>query len=282
MTAGATGGPTDSRGHVQSRDGTRIALYRSGAGRPLVLVHGTAADHTAFRVVGPMFAGRHAVVAIDRRGRGASGDSPPYAIEREYEDVVAVVDAIAREAGQLVDVVGHSFGGRCALGAAPLTTNLRRLVVYESAPAPAGLTFEPPDLLVRLRALEAAGDWPGLLRTFMGEVAGMTEEELDAYEANPIWPRRVAAAHTILRELTAGGAEGDPAATARLAAAVRVPVLQLLGGESRPIFRLGTEALDDALTDGRIVVLPGQRHAAHHAAPDRFVAEVEHFLEADA
>ena len=271
----STGTPDDI---VPSPDGTAIALFRVGDGAPLVLIHGAAADHTAFRTVAPLFARRHLVVAIDRRGRGASGDTAPYAIEREYEDVAAVVDAVARKTGRSVDVLGHSFGGRCALGAAALTRAVRRLVVYESAPAPPGLTFEPPELIGRLRALEAAGDRAGVLRAFMAEVAGMTDAELAAYEANPIWARRVAAVPTILRELTAEAAGGDPAGLSSFAQAIRVPVLQLLGGDSRPIFRLGTEALDAALPDGRIAVLPGQRHAAHHTSPDLFVAEVERFL----
>jgi pimeloyl-ACP methyl ester carboxylesterase len=98
-------------------------VFSSGGGSPLGLVHGAAADHTTFRTVAPLFAGiagRFAVHAIDRRGRGASGDGPSYSIEREYEDVAAVVDAVASEAGtgSGVDVVGHSFGGRVALGAA--------------------------------------------------------------------------------------------------------------------------------------------------------------------
>ncbi len=91
---------------VTSPDGTPIALFSSGSGPPLILVHGASADHTTFRVVGPMFAERFTVHAIDRRGRGASGDTLPYAIEREFEDVAAVASVLAAEAGAPVDVVG--------------------------------------------------------------------------------------------------------------------------------------------------------------------------------
>ena len=109
------------------------------SGPPLVLVHGATADHTAFRVVGPMLATTFTVHAIDRRGRGASGDTAPYSIEREFEDVAAVADALAAEdRASPVDVVGHSYGGRCALGAALLTDAIRRVVSYEGAPTPAG------------------------------------------------------------------------------------------------------------------------------------------------
>ena len=101
-------------------------MFSTGGGPPLILVHGASADHTTFRVVGPRFAERFTVHAIDRRGRGASGDGPAYAIEREYEDVAAVAETLAAGSGTAVAVFGHSYGGRCALGAALLTGTIRR------------------------------------------------------------------------------------------------------------------------------------------------------------
>ena len=99
---------------IPSRDGTPIAVFSSGDGPPLLLVHGTAGDHTTFRVVGPPFEDAFAVHAMDRRGRGASGDSLPYAIEREFEDVAVVAETLASESGAQIVVFGHSYGGRCA------------------------------------------------------------------------------------------------------------------------------------------------------------------------
>src|SRR6266545_1184653 len=121
---------------VTSTDGTPIAVFSTGSGRPLVLVHGAAADHTTFRVIGPRLAERFAVHAVDRRGRGASGDAAGYAIEREFADIAAVVAELAAESAGPVDVVGHSIGGWIALGAALRAPQLGRLVVYEGAPAP--------------------------------------------------------------------------------------------------------------------------------------------------
>ena len=153
---------------VRSRDGTRIAVFRSGDGPPLVLVHGATADHTAFRVVGPMFGTSFAVYAIDRRGRGASGDAEgPYSIEREFEDVAAVAETLAADAGGPVDVFGHSYGGRCALGAALLTDSIRRVISYEGAPTPPGSSYHPPGIEDRLRERLAAGDNDGALATFL-------------------------------------------------------------------------------------------------------------------
>jgi pimeloyl-ACP methyl ester carboxylesterase len=262
---------------VHAPDGTRIAVFVSGDGPPLVLVHGAAADHTTFRVVEPILAARYTVQAIDRRGRGASGDGAKYGIEREYDDLAAVVDAVAAESGRGVDVVGHSYGGRVGLGAALRTPNLRRLVVYEGAPAPAGAPYQAPDLLVRLRSLADAGRNEELLSTFLAEIIGMTGTDLAAYRANPIWPARVAAAPTIVREIEA---EASAAAGLEALGKVGVPVLQILGGASRPAFRTATEALDARLADGRIAVIDGAKHAAHHSHPDRFVAEVDGFFAA--
>jgi len=260
---------------VRSADGTPIAVFSTGGGPPLVLVHGASADHTTFRVVGPRFAERFTVHAIDRRGRGASGDGPAYAIEREYEDVAAVAKTLAAESGTAVDVFGHSYGGRCALGAALLTTTVRRVVSYEGAPAPAGLTYQPTGIESRLRDRLAGGDRDGALALFLSEVVGMSATDLAAYRADPIWPIRAAAAGSILRELEA---EADPAASLERLGAVRQPVLQLLGGDSLPVFRDATEALDERLADGRVVDIAGARHAAHHTHPDVVVEAVEAFL----
>jgi pimeloyl-ACP methyl ester carboxylesterase len=260
---------------VVSRYGTPIAIYSTGSGSPIVLVHGTTGDHTTFRVVGPMLAGRHAIHAIDRRGRGFSGDTLPYAIEREFEDVATVAETLAAESGGPVDVVGHSYGGRSALGAALLTPSIRRVVCYEGAPTPPGASYHPPGIEARLRELLDRGDRDEALATFMRDVVGMPADELAAYRSNPVWPARAAAAGTILRELEA---EADPSASVDRLGDVRQPVLQLLGGDSLPVFGEATAALDDRLADGRIVVIPGARHAAHHTHPEAFVNAVDSFL----
>jgi len=285
-------GPEPPTGFVQSPDGTAIAWWEvtptvpaaateaesaSRAGRPaVVLVHGATADHTAFRAVAPLLATRRRVISIDRRGRGASGDQQPYSIEREYEDVAAVVNELAAETGGRADVVGHSFGGRCGLGAARLTRCLRRLVVYEGAPAPRGRAFHDPDLLARLDALAAAGDLDGVMATFMGRVVGLSRVEVDAYRSSPTWPIRAAAAPTAIRELRA---EAGRDAGVEGLAEVRIPVLQLVGGASPTVFAAGTRELDALLEQGRVVTLAGQKHAAHHTDPAGFVAAVEAFLD---
>ena len=260
---------------IASADGTPIAVFSSGNGPPLVLVHGAAADHTTFRVVGPLLAGRFTIHGIDRRGRGASGDTAPYAIDREFEDLAAVAAMLARDAGRPVDVFGHSYGGRCALGAALLTADIGRVISYEGAPTPPGERYGDAALARELAALANAGRNERLLEQFMTRVVGMTPHELDRYRADPVWPRRVDAAPTIARELAVES--GDAAGLDRLGA-VRQPVLQLLGGDSRREFGVATASPDDRLADGTIVVIPGAKHAGHHTHPHEVVEAVTTFL----
>src|SRR5215471_17537852 len=112
---------------IWSKDGTTIAAWRSDVGAPLLLVHGTTADHTVWTPVRVALERHFSVWTLDRRGRGSSGDAAAYALERECEDIAAVIDAI----GGAVHVLGHSFGGICALEAALLTPNIGRLILYE-------------------------------------------------------------------------------------------------------------------------------------------------------
>ena len=268
---------------IISPDGTPIAVFSSAAAggvrgdrRPLVLVHGATADHTTWRTSGPLLAARHTTHEVDRRGRGASGDADEYSIEREFEDLAAVVDALAAESGGPVDVVGHSYGGRIGLGAALLTPNLHRLVLYEGAPPPgSGHGYQDDGSLARIEDLVAAGDRDEALATFMHDIVGMPTADLAAFRADPIWARRAAAVDTTIRELRA---EVGPAASLEALGDVRQPVLQILGGESAAIFGEATQALDARLRDGRVVTIDGARHAAHHTHPSEFVAAIEAFL----
>ncbi len=265
---------------VPSADGTPIAAFRSGTpdGPPLLLVHGAAADHTTFRVIGPLLGETFDIVAVDRRGRGASGDTLPYAIEREFEDVAVVAAAVALERGApAIDVFGHSYGGRCALGAALRTTAIRRVISYEGAPSPPGERYGDTAIADDLARLAGEERNEELLATFMTRIVGMSADELARYRADPVWPRRVAAAGTIAREMFAEAS--DEAGLERLGG-VRQPVLQLLGSDSVAPFERATRALDERLIDGRVIVIDGARHAAHHTHPADVVNAVVAFLSA--
>jgi pimeloyl-ACP methyl ester carboxylesterase len=249
-----------------------IADQVTGSGPPLVLVHGTTADHTRWAPIVPALAAHFTVHAIDRRGRGGSGDEPEHALEREAADVAEVVDAI----GGPVNLLGHSFGALCSLEASLLTPNLRKLVLYEP-PIPTGTPFYDAATLARLEALLATGDRERVVGTFLGEVARVPPAQIDVMRAQPAWAARVAAAHTIPREIAAAtGYVFDPARFA----AMRTPTLLLLGGDSpKPLFGAAIDVLAAALPDARKVVLPGQTHVAIDTAPALFAREVLAFLQ---
>lgn len=255
---------------VISTDQTMIAYATSGDGPSLVAVHGTTADHTTWRLVAPLLEPHLRVHAMDRRGRGGSGDAPAYALEREFEDVAAVVRAYADAAGTSVDLIGHSFGGLCALGGARLAGDaVRRVVLYEP---PLG---ENVTGLRRLEELLAAGRREEALIQFFRESVMMPEPELAQLRASPVWPVRVAAAHTLPRELAA---VATFAPEAEWFTAVKAPTQLLLGGDSPPREVQTTERLRGLLPDTRVEVLPGQQHVATLTAPDLVAQAVLRFL----
>jgi pimeloyl-ACP methyl ester carboxylesterase len=253
--------------HVASSDGTRIAYRRSGEGPPLVLVHGTTGAHWSFNFLVPTLVGRFTVYAIDRRGRGDSGDRVEYAIEREFEDVAAVVDSIDEPAS----LFGHSYGATVALGAALIARNLHRLVVYEPA---AGVTGVASEDLERIEDLVARGERDEALvhalRSF-----GLAPEEVEELRAAPSWSARVAGAHSVAREVRAEEAyRVDPEQFRGLTA----PVLLLLGEKSPDWAPEGTERIRAVLPDARVAMLPGQGHMATVTAPELVADELARFL----
>jgi pimeloyl-ACP methyl ester carboxylesterase len=259
---------------VTSRDGTRIAYWVSGDGPPLLLVHGMVADHsTTWRFVLPELEQRFTVYAMDRRGRGGSGDGDVYDLQREAEDVVAIVDSVGRP----VNVLGHSHGGLCALEAALLTENLNRLIVYE------GVALRGADLFRsgaadRLQAMLAAGDVEGMLITFMRDEANIPPAEIELLRSQrEAWAVRLRNASTVPREIRAMERyEFEPERFGRMA----TPTLLLVGEDSPPREIENATAVAEALTDARVVVLQGQQHLAMYTAPDVFVREVVRFLHA--
>lgn len=265
--------PDGAPHHAVSRDGTEIAYWTSGAGPPLLLVHGVLGDHSRWEALQPHLASRFTVHAMDRRGRGASGDAPKYAVEREFEDVAAVVDAVAGAADAPVAVYGHSGGASFALGAAALSANVGRLVLYE--PAVNAFDLLPPGLLERLDALLAAGESEAVVETFCREVLHTSDQQVDAYRQQPSWPARVATAHTLPRELRI---PPERLFDAERAAAVTVPTLLLEGSETPDGFKAAIGDVAAALPDARVAVLDGQGHTADVLAPELVAEHLLAFL----
>jgi pimeloyl-ACP methyl ester carboxylesterase len=254
-----------------SRDGTPIAYWRSGHGPALVLVHGSTADHTRWARVLPLLEPHRTVLAMDRRGRGASGDSASYSLDAEAADVVAVVEAAAAAGGAPVDVFGHSYGGHCALEAALQTTGMRQLALYE----PAIIPVTTPEFTDGLERLLAEGRREEVLLALFRDLLQMPEDHLALLTGDPSWPGRVAAAHTLVRECRAEEAyRFDPARFADL----HVPTLLMAGEQSPPEMAKCTVALAAALPRARVVTLAGEGHVAMTSAPELFARELLAYL----
>jgi pimeloyl-ACP methyl ester carboxylesterase len=249
-----------------SRDGTPIGWWRSGGGPDLLLVHGTTADHTRWETMLPLLEPHATVHAMDRRGRGGSGDSAEYSLAAEADDVAAVVEAIGRP----VDVFGHSYGALVTLEAALRSTGVRRTVLYE--PALGTTTF--PEETARMERSLADGRREDVVVTLLRDLAGMTDEQLAAARALPSWMGRVAAAHTVVREMRAEEAyRFDPDRFTGFG----VPTLLLRGSESPPWLQTETDLVAGALPAARVVPLIGHGHVAMLSAPQLVVDMILEF-----
>ncbi len=252
-----------------SADGTPIAFWRSGDGPLLVAVHGGTSDHTRWAPVLGSLEARLTVCAVDRRGRGGSGDGADYAIEREFEDVVAVVEAL----GEPLTLLGHSYGAICALEAALVTGLVTRLILYEP-PLPTEIEIYAPGVIDRLEELLEGGDREAVVTTFMAEVVRVPAAERALLRSLPGWQARLATAHTLVRETRAHeGYRFDPERWR----AFSTPTLLLLGADSPPFLAAATHLLAATLADAQLRLLAGQQHAAMDTAPELFAQEILRF-----
>ncbi len=255
---------------VVSKDGTTIGWEQSGEGPPLVLVHGGTADHTRWSPVLPGLEEHFTVAAVDRRGRGLSGDAVEYSIEREYEDLAAVVDSFEEPA----HLLGHSFGAAVALNAALLTNNVGSLILYEGG-GPTEPEMLPREAVARVEALIEQDKRDEALVIFMRDVVGLPAAQVELLRSLPAWQGRIAAAHTITREMRqVESYRFDPQ---RFRGWTR-PTLLLQGGDSPQYEVRGIEALLAAIPRSKVAVMPGQGHAAMDTGTQIFLREVNGFL----
>jgi pimeloyl-ACP methyl ester carboxylesterase len=255
---------------ITSVDGAKIAYRRTGYGPPLLLVHGTTADHSRWGALSEYLQDDFTLYAMDRRGRGASKDGDTYSIELEYADIVGLTESIEEP----VNLYGHSMGALCALGAARLIPDLRRLVLYEP-PITDGEDFTPIPVVEQLQHLVDEGKSEETVIEFMRNVARVPDHEIQAFRANPTWPARIAAAHTLPREMRAVNEfVFDPARYAGIGA----PTLLFVGEESPPVFQSAAEKLDAAIPETRVNRIPGRGHAADVMAPELVAKTLIEFL----
>lgn len=256
---------------ITSKDGTVLGYRRAGHGPALLLVHGTTADHTRWQGISPRLEQQFTVHAMDRRGRGGSGDGPEYQLAREAEDVAAVVDSIEGP----VNILGHSYGAVCSLEAALLTDRISTMVLYEP-PIPTSLPMYPPGIPDRMQSLIDDGEQEAALELFLSEVVDMPEHELAAYRQLPVWKVRIELAPTIPRELAIDRTyRFDPDKFADL----DIPIRLLLGGESPPMFQRAIETAAEALPNATVAILTGQQHIAMDTNPELFLTAVFSYLD---
>jgi len=242
---------------VTSADGTTIAYDTTGNGPALVMVVGAFCDRQTTNSIAKVLAPEFTVYEYDRRGRGASGDTAPYAAEREIEDLAAVAAA----AGGSPFVFGHSSGAILALEAAARGVPMAKLVAYEppyivddSRPRPGA------DLAGRLAALVSEGRRADAATRFLTEAVGVPPEVVAMMEGSPDWSGMTALAHTLAYDITLCGQSFEIPA-GRLAG-IDVPTLVIGGGNSPEWFHHTVRAVADVVPDAHLRFLAGQDHGA--------------------
>ncbi len=261
-----------STGQVTSADGTLIAFDRSGTGPVVILVHGAFTDrtHPTLAKVAAALAPWFTVINYDRRGRGGSGDTKPYATSRELEDLTALIE----KAGGSAMVFGGSSGAGLAAHAATRNPAISRLALWEppfhvDATAPK----LPLDFAERLDSLVKAGRRGEAVEMFMTQAAQVPTEAITAMRLDPSWAATEAVAQTLAYEAAVMG-PGNALPAARLAA-ISQPTLVLTGGSS-----------PDWLTNAGLAVaaaIPGARHRAldgqtHDVSAEALVPELLGFF----
>jgi pimeloyl-ACP methyl ester carboxylesterase len=247
---------------LQSDDGTSIAYERAGSGPALILVDGALCS----RAFGPMpklvplLAPHFTVYTYDRRGRGDSADSASYSVERELEDLAALV----RVAGGSAFAFGASSGGALVLHAAASGVPIARLAIYEPPFVNEGASSGERDHIAQLRSLIAAGQRGAAVKYFMADMVGAPKPVVFMMRLMlPVWSKLKAVAHTLPYDATIMGNWLVPK---EHAARVRVPSLVMYGGKTDERLRRAAEAVSAALPHAELRVLPGQNHAAAASA----------------
>jgi pimeloyl-ACP methyl ester carboxylesterase len=240
--------------YVTSKDGTTIAYDRLGDGPPVVLVSGGSVDRSSNAGLAEQLASDFTVFNYDRRGRGPSGDTQPYTIEREIEDIDAVIGAAGGSAG----LYGTSSGAALALLATAAGSPVTKLALWEppyivddSRPRP------PADTAKIYRDLVAQDRRGDAVEYFMAKVVGMPEEFVASARSQPWWQWTEGLAHTLAYDAEI---MGDYSLPVDKITSVKVPTLVLVGAASFDFFGPTAKALVEALPNAEVKTLEGQEH----------------------
>ena len=245
---------------VRSTDGTMIAVDRSGQGPALALITGAFTNRSSTNALASGLTERYTVYQFDRRGRGDSDQGGPYAIEREVEDLAAVIDA----AGGSAYGFGHSSGGALALEAAARDVPLRAVVVHE----PPYTTGPNDDLADELDDLAAAGRDSEASELFLALFT--PQPVIDQMKTGPHWAHMTAYASTLSHEVRLSNNGTVPA---HRLGKITVPVLALAGGDSPAWAREVARAIAKAVPNGESRVLADQTHGVADAVLIRALRE---------
>jgi pimeloyl-ACP methyl ester carboxylesterase len=238
---------------VTSNDGTTIGFDRLGQGPPVVLVCGGSVDRMADAAIAQTLSSDFTVLNYDRRGRGDSGDTPPYAIEREVEDIEAVIDA----AGGSANLWGSSSGAVLAMIATASGAPVTKLALWEPPFILDENARPPADQVEQYERMIAEGRRGDAAEYFMSKVVGMPPEFVADARNQPWWAGQEAIAHTLAYDARIMGDYSIPTETA---GSVKVPTLVLAGGADMPFMRESAQALADTIPDGQVRFLDGQGH----------------------
>jgi pimeloyl-ACP methyl ester carboxylesterase len=248
---------------VTSRDGTTIAFERSGEGAAVILVGGALSTREAAAPLTAALAPRLTVLAFDRRGRGDSGDTPPYAVDREVDDLAALV----AEVGGSAALFGMSSGAALSLEAALRGLPVTALALYE--PPYLVDPAHPPmadDYRQRLQAEVDAGRRGPAVELFMREAVMLPEPALAAMRDSPAWPALESVAHTLpYDQAIVDQTPLDRPDPLRRFAPIAIPTLTMSGGASPDWLTAAARQLAEILLNGRHVRLAGQTHAVEPA-----------------
>jgi pimeloyl-ACP methyl ester carboxylesterase len=238
---------------VTSKDGTTIGFDRTGDGPPVILVCGGSVDRMSNAPLAQLLASDFTVLNYDRRGRGDSGDTPPYAVEREVEDI----DALVVEAGGSAFLYGTSSGAALALEATASGLPITKLALWEPPFVLDESRRPPADQVAQYDKMIAEDRRGDAAEYFMTKVVGMPPEFVADARTQPWWPAQEAIAHTLAYDARV---MGDYSVPTERAASVTVPTIVIAGGADFPWMRETAQALTDALPDGQTRTLEGQGH----------------------
>jgi alpha-beta hydrolase superfamily lysophospholipase len=252
---------------VTSRDGTSIFYDRLGDGPPVILVTGGSVDRSSNAgLAAELAGGGFTAYNYDRRGRGPSGDTPPYAIEREIEDIAAVIEV----AGGRAHLYGSSSGAVLAMRAAAAGLPVAKLAMWEPPYSVHGRPDLPDDTASVYRELVEAGRRGDAAEYFMAKVVGMPPEFVAGARQQPWWPQQEALAHTLAYDAEI---MGDYTIPTELARSAPVPTLVVIGAASFGFFDETADALVELIPDARRSTLEGQEHNVDPAALAPALAE---------